>query len=93
VHWLEYAIEIVGKVEWNTFGLSLTISYLANFGTVSPKYGVFCVLKQTNKKKTQWPLVLKRTIPTERPPLVCLKTNILKAFATDGGDCQIILDY
>jgi hypothetical protein len=26
--------------------------------------------KQTNKQKTQWPLVRKRTIPTERPPLV-----------------------
>jgi hypothetical protein len=27
--------------------------------------------KQTNKQtKTPWPLVRKRTIPTERPPLV-----------------------
>jgi hypothetical protein len=27
-------------------------------------------IKQTKKKKTPWPLVRKRTIPTERPPYV-----------------------
>jgi hypothetical protein len=27
-------------------------------------------LGKTNKKQTPWPLVRKRTIPTERPPLV-----------------------
>jgi hypothetical protein len=26
--------------------------------------------EQTNKKKTPWPLVRERTIPTDRPPLV-----------------------
>jgi hypothetical protein len=29
-----------------------------------------CLNKQTNKKKTPWTLVRKRTIPTDRLPLV-----------------------
>jgi hypothetical protein len=31
------------------------------------EYGI---LSQNKPKKTPWPLVRKRTIPTERPPLV-----------------------
>jgi hypothetical protein len=46
MHWLEYVIGIVGKVEWNTFILSVTISHLAYFGTAAPKYRVFYVFKQ-----------------------------------------------
>jgi hypothetical protein len=38
IHWLEYVIGIVGKVEWNTFILSVTIRHLAYFGTAAPKY-------------------------------------------------------
>jgi hypothetical protein len=29
-----------------------------------------CMIQQTKKKKTPWLVVRKRTIPTERPPLV-----------------------
>jgi hypothetical protein len=48
MHWLEYLTEIAGKVEWNTFVLSVTISHLEYFGTAAPKYGVFCVFKQVS---------------------------------------------
>jgi hypothetical protein len=46
MHWLECVIGIVGKVEWNTFVLSVTISHWAYFGTASPKYAAFCVFNQ-----------------------------------------------
>jgi hypothetical protein len=29
-----------------------------------------CLAVQSNKQQTPWPLVRKRTIPTEQPPLV-----------------------
>jgi hypothetical protein len=45
IHWLEYVLGIDGKVGWNIF-LSVTICHLAYFGTVAPKYGVFCVFRQ-----------------------------------------------
>jgi hypothetical protein len=51
IHWLEYVIGVAGKVEWNTFVLSVVISFLAYFGTVAPKYGIFCVLKQVPSLK------------------------------------------
>jgi hypothetical protein len=36
-----------------------------------PKLCVFCYLAfRTKQKKTPWPLVRKRSIPTERPPLI-----------------------
>jgi hypothetical protein len=47
IQWLEYVIGIVGKVARNTSVLSVTTSHLAYFGTAAPKYGVFCVFKQT----------------------------------------------
>jgi hypothetical protein len=56
MHWLECVIAIDGKVEWNTFVLSVTINHFAYF--------------ETKKKQTPWPLFRKRTIPTERTPLV-----------------------
>jgi hypothetical protein len=45
--WLEYVIAIIVNVEWNTFVESVTIRYLAYFGTAAPKYGVFIVFRQT----------------------------------------------
>jgi hypothetical protein len=51
MHWLEYVIGIVGQVEWNTFVLSVTISYLAYFGTAAPKYGVCCIFIQMSSLK------------------------------------------
>jgi hypothetical protein len=41
-----YIIGIVGKVDWNTFVESVTISYLACVGTVAPNYGVVCIFRQ-----------------------------------------------
>jgi hypothetical protein len=55
MHWLECVIGIVGKVEWNTFVVSVTIRYLAYFETAGPKYGVFCVLKQISSLKALTP--------------------------------------
>jgi hypothetical protein len=46
MHWLECVIAIVGKVQWNTFVLSVTISHVAYFGTAALKYRVFCILNQ-----------------------------------------------
>jgi hypothetical protein len=51
LHWLEYVIGIVVKVQWNTFVSSVTISRLAYFRTVAPKYEVFCVFKQISTLK------------------------------------------
>jgi hypothetical protein len=51
MHCQECVTGIVGKVEWNTFVLSVTISYLAYFGTAALKYGVFCVLRQISSLK------------------------------------------
>jgi hypothetical protein len=50
--WLEYLIGTVGKVELDTFVLSVTLSHLAYFGTAAPKYGVFCVFRQVSYLKS-----------------------------------------
>jgi hypothetical protein len=39
MHWFECATAIVGKVQWNTFVLSVTISHFEYFGTAAPNYG------------------------------------------------------
>jgi hypothetical protein len=46
MRWLQYVIGISGKVELNTYVLSVMISHLAYFGTAAPKYEVFCFFKQ-----------------------------------------------
>jgi hypothetical protein len=51
MHCLEYIIEIVGKVEWNTFVLSVMISRLVYLGRAAPKYEAFCIFKQISSLK------------------------------------------
>jgi hypothetical protein len=41
MHWLGYIIGIEGKVERNTFDVSVMVSYLAYFGTATRNYGIF----------------------------------------------------
>jgi hypothetical protein len=48
--------------QFNTFYSSHTVS--------SVMYGVWLAVLVCNKIQTRWSLVRKRTIPTERPPLV-----------------------
>jgi hypothetical protein len=51
IHWLENITGIIGKVEWNTFVLSVMISHLAYSGTAAPKYRVVCVFRQISSLK------------------------------------------
>jgi hypothetical protein len=51
LHLFEYVTGIVGKVEWDTFILSVMVSHLASFGTVAPKDGVFYMFKQVSSLK------------------------------------------
>jgi hypothetical protein len=53
---------VILHVEYYLTAVLLTSAYLITSGRTD------CG-KQTNKQ-TPWPLVCKRTIPTERPPLV-----------------------
>jgi hypothetical protein len=53
MHWLEYDIWIVGKVEMNTFVVTVLVNYLAYAETNTPRYRVFrAVTRQTYSATT-----------------------------------------
>jgi hypothetical protein len=74
---LEYAIR---KAQENQAGLKLNgthkrLAYADDVNVLGDNLDTINKITKTKQKQTPWPLVRERTIPTERPPLVEIKSH------------------